>query len=104
MRSRTALSLASAAVFTYDPGTGQMKQYTFTVGQGANAKIDVGQLWWNPDGTLSELSITDAVSNTTDSETCNFTEDQLGRFASASCSHGSTNLWDRISPSIRSAI
>ncbi|MGH3634653.1 MAG: hypothetical protein ACRDTS_11275, partial [Mycobacterium sp.] len=93
--SPTALGLGNgdSEAFTYDPGTGQMKQYTFTVGQGANAKTDVGQLWWNPDGTLSELSIADAVPNTADSEICNFTQDQLGRLASASCSNGSTNLW-----------
>jgi RHS repeat-associated protein len=70
-------------VLTFDPNTGRMKQYTFNVG----SKADTGVLTWNSNGSLGQLAITDTVPGTSDSQTCNYTHDDLARIASVSCSN-----------------
>ncbi len=69
--------------FSYDPHTGQLTGYTFNVGSPAQA--DIGALTWNANGSLQKLQITDRISGTTDSQTCNYTHDDLGRIASVNC-------------------
>ncbi|MGB8542665.1 MAG: hypothetical protein WCD49_13610 [Candidatus Acidiferrales bacterium] len=66
--------------FTYDPNTNRMTQYEFTVA-GQNV---IGNLTWNPIGTLETLAITDPF-NGTDSQTCSYTHDDMTRITSANC-------------------
>ena len=66
--------------YTYDPNTGRMTQYKFTV----NGQAAVGNLNWNAAGTLRSLGITDPF-NGADNQTCNYSHDDLVRIASANC-------------------
>ncbi|MGA7219443.1 MAG: RHS repeat-associated core domain-containing protein [Candidatus Sulfotelmatobacter sp.] len=61
--------------FTYDSNTGRPLTYTFAV----NGKNDTGTLTWNTNATLSKLVIADSISSTSDSQTCNYIYDDLGR-------------------------
>jgi RHS repeat-associated protein len=58
-----------------------MTGYTFTV----NSQTDVGALTWNANGTLGKMQITDAITGTTDSQTCNYLYDDLQRLSTANC-------------------
>jgi RHS repeat-associated protein len=71
--------------FQYDSNSDRMTQYKFTI----NGSSVVGNLTWNPNGTLEQLAITDPF-NSADGQTCNYTHDDLSRIATASCSGGST--------------
>jgi RHS repeat-associated protein len=77
--------------YTYDPKTGRMTQYQFTV----NGQSNTGTLNWNANSTLGSLSITDAF-NTADNQTCNYAYDDLTRIASANCASaaGQTFTYD----------
>ena len=66
--------------FTYDPNTGRMTQYSFTAG----GQSETGTLTWNPNGTPGKLVIADPF-NSANSQTCNYTHDDLVRIATASC-------------------
>jgi len=66
---------ADSDAFIYDPNTGRMKTYAFTV----NGNADTGTLNWNANGTLQQLAIVDNIPNTKDSQTCNYTYDDLAR-------------------------
>jgi RHS repeat-associated protein len=72
---------ADSDSFTYDPNTGRMTGYTFSV----NGQTDVGALSWNSNGTLSQLKITDQIPGTSDSQTCNYMYDDLQRLSTANC-------------------
>lgn len=61
--------------FTYDPNTGRPGSYMFSV----NGQNDGGTLTWNTNGTLGKLVIADGISSTSDSQTCTYTYDDLGR-------------------------
>jgi len=80
----TSLSLGSGDSDTYafDPATGRMTGYDFLVA-GAH---DTGTLTWNGSGTLAKLVIGDGVAGTSDSQTCNYSHDDLGRLSEANCS------------------
>ncbi len=67
--------------FTYYPNTGRLHTYQFSV----NSQTDTGTLAWNANGSLSSLAINDQIPGTTDSQTCNYTHDDLGRIATANC-------------------
>jgi RHS repeat-associated protein len=67
--------------FSYDPNTGRMGSYTFSV----NGKTDAGTLTWNPNGTLQKLVVNDQIPGTSDSETCNYLYDDLRRVSTANC-------------------
>lgn len=67
-------------VFTFDANTWRMSQYKFNVG----SQSVTGNLSWNPNGSLATLGITDQL-NASNSQTCNFTHDDLARIASANC-------------------
>jgi RHS repeat-associated protein len=62
--------------YTYDPATGRMTNFTFTIG--SPAKSFAGALAWNANGTLSNLAITDAF-HSGGTQTCNYLYDDLGR-------------------------
>jgi RHS repeat-associated protein len=66
--------------FTYDPNTGRMTQYKFNV----NGQSVIGNLTWNPVGTLASLAITDPF-NSANAQTCNYSHDDLIRIASVNC-------------------
>jgi len=79
----TAMTLGSgdSDSYIYDPNTGRMKQYSFSV----NGVSDTGVLTWAANGSLTQLAINDAVGGTSDTGTCTYSQDDLGRLASASC-------------------
>jgi RHS repeat-associated protein len=66
--------------FTFDPNTNWLTQYKFTV----NSQSEIGALTWNPNHTLQSLNITDPF-NSTDTQNCSFSHDDLTRLASANC-------------------
>src|SRR2546422_1739736 len=66
--------------FTYDPNTGRMTQYKFTV----NGSSVIGNLTWNTNGTMGALGITDPF-NASNAQTCNYGYDDLARIQSANC-------------------
>jgi hypothetical protein len=74
--------------YTYDPNTGRMKTYKFTVS--TTPASMVGNLTWNPNGTLRTLAITDGFNNN-GTQTCNFGTsstagyDDLGRIVDDDC-------------------
>jgi len=72
---------ADSDSFSYDPNTGRMTGYTFTV----NSQTDIGALNWNTNGTLNQLKITDSITGTSDSQTCNYLYDDLRRLSTAGC-------------------
>ena len=80
----TAITYGSSDndAFTFDPNTGRMTQYQFTMG--ATPKTDTGALTWNTNGSLQKLVVTDQI-NSLNSQTCNYAYDDLGRIASANC-------------------
>ncbi len=80
----TALTFGSSDSdsFVFYPNTGRLKTYTYSVG--SSPQTDIGNLTWNPNGSLQQLIITDQL-NPADSLTCTYTHDDLGRVASANC-------------------
>lgn len=72
---------ADSDAFSYDPNTGRMETYTFSV----NTKTDVGTLTWNANGTLSQLVINDQIPSTTDSQTCTYGYDDVKRLSNVTC-------------------
>jgi RHS repeat-associated protein len=69
--------------FTFYTSTGRMQQYQFSMGT-TPVKTDTGVLTWNSNGSLQQLAITDLI-NSANTQTCNYTHDDLGRIASANC-------------------
>jgi RHS repeat-associated protein len=80
----TAMTYGSSDsdAFVFDSNTGRMTKYTYSVG--GSPQTDIGQLTWNTNASLQKLVITDQL-NPADSQTCNYTHDDLGRVASANC-------------------
>jgi RHS repeat-associated protein len=72
---------ADSDSFTYDPNTGRMATYRFSV----NSHDDQGTLTWNTNGTLQKLVVNDVIPSTGDSETCNYLYDDLQRLSSSNC-------------------
>ena len=68
--------------FTYDPNTGRMTQYKFTVGSTPQSLI--GNLTWNPNGTLQTQNITDPFDGA-DTQNCAYGYDDLSRLGGANC-------------------
>jgi len=66
--------------FSYDTNIGRMTQYKFKV----NTQSLMGNLTWNPNGTLGALSITDPF-NSADTQNCSYAHDDLTRITSANC-------------------
>jgi RHS repeat-associated protein len=72
---------ADSDSFTYDPNTGRLNTYTFSV----NGKTDTGTLFWNTNGTVQTLAIVDSIPGTSDTQTCNYQHDDVERVSSALC-------------------
>jgi RHS repeat-associated protein len=68
--------------FTYDVSTGRLNQYKFYVG--ATPQTVTSNLTWNANGSLGSLAITDQL-NSANTQTCNYSHDDLGRIATANC-------------------
>jgi RHS repeat-associated protein len=68
--------------YAYDPNTGRMTQYKFSIGTGPQNVI--GSLGWNQNGSLGSLGIADPF-NAANSQTCNYTHDDLSRIVSVNC-------------------
>jgi RHS repeat-associated protein len=74
--------------YTYDPNTGRISNFTFTVG--STPKSFAGGLTWNQNGMLRQLAITDGF-NAGGTQTCTYGTstvmgyDDLGRLLSANC-------------------
>jgi RHS repeat-associated protein len=66
--------------FTYDPNSGRMTQYNFSV----NGQSLTGTLTWNAIGTLETLAVTDPFYSG-GNQSCNYTHDDISRIASANC-------------------
>lgn len=79
--------------YVYDSNTGRMKTFTFQVGNTPSTMV--GQLTWNPNGTLNEIAITDGF-NAAGTQTCHFNPssgsgmgyDDLGRLLNYDCGSG----------------
>lgn len=91
------LGLGDKDSYQYDPNTGRMTTYTFTVG--ATPKSMVGALTWNTNGSLRTLAITDGF-NAGGTQTCKYGDppnnisgyDDLGRLIKADCS---ASIWQQ---------
>ncbi len=75
-----ALGSGDSDAYVYDPNTGRMTKYQFNV----NGQSMVGNITWNPNGTLEQLAITDPF-NSSDQQTCKYVYDDLARAASINC-------------------
>lgn len=73
-------TLGDNDTYTYDPATGRMNMYKFTV----NGVSDTGTLTWNTNGTLRQLAIVDGF-NSGGTQTCTFSYDDLARLTSDNC-------------------
>lgn len=80
MSNATASSSGDNDAYTYEPNTGRMTSYKFTVASAS----ETGNLTWNTNGTLSQLAITDGF-NSGGTQTCNYGHDDLMRINSTSC-------------------
>ena len=78
----TAVTLGSgdSDTYSYDPNTGRMDQYDFTV----NGLSVIGNLAWNANGSLANLAITDPY-NSANNQSCAYTHDDLARISSVNC-------------------
>lgn len=77
--------------FNLDPNTGRQTKYVFSV----NSASDTGQTTWNANGSLGTFQITDNIASTSDTQTCNYTQDDLSRISSVNCVNGATNKWNQ---------
>jgi len=88
--TRVDLRFGDSDNYAYDPNSGRMSNFTFTVG--ATPKSMVGGLTWNANGTLSKLAVTDGF-NSAGNQTCKYGDptasvpgyDDLARLISANC-------------------
>src|SRR5262249_11685855 len=74
--------------FTFDPNTGRATQYKFSMG--TTPSTLKGDLTWNANGTLRTQQITDQIVPA-NSQTCNYTYDDLMRLAGRDASQQSVN-------------
>jgi hypothetical protein len=69
--------------YQWDAASQNMKQYQFKIGTAGTT--DTGVLTWNPNGTLQTWAITDNLSGSSDTQTCNTAHDDLVRITSFNC-------------------
>jgi RHS repeat-associated protein len=69
-------------ILAYDSNTLRMTQFKFNVG--TQSQSLTGTLTWNANSSLGQLAITDQF-NSPDTQTCNYSHDDLVRIASANC-------------------
>ena len=83
--TQVTLGSADNDIFSYDSNTLRLTQFKFNVG--TQSKYLNGALTWNADGTLSQLALTDQF-NSSNTQTCNYTHDDLTRIAQVDCGTG----------------
>lgn len=83
--TQVSLGSGDSDVFAYDSNTLRMTQFKFNVGP--QSQYLNGGITWNPNGTLSQLAITDQF-NTGNTQTCNYSHDDLARLAQVDCGTG----------------
>jgi RHS repeat-associated protein len=66
--------------YGFDPNSGRMTQYKFNV----STHSVTGNTTWNPNGSLQQLAIANQL-NSADTQTCNYTHEDLGRIESVDC-------------------
>jgi hypothetical protein len=83
----TGLTLGSGDTdaWSYDPNTGRMNGYQFNIGASGSVQSLIGQVNWNPNGTLGSLQITQDPFNAANVQTCNYVYDDLARIQSVGC-------------------
>lgn len=86
--TNVAYGSGDSSSFGYDQNSGRMTVYQASIGN--PTKADSGTLTWNPNGSLGKLVISDAL-NLADTQTCNYTHDDLARIASANC----VSIWSQ---------
>ncbi len=69
---------------SYDPNTGRMLQYLAAIN---GAQTQKGGLYWNANGTLAQLLISDTF-NSANSQICAYAHDDLTRLAQIDCGSG----------------
>jgi hypothetical protein len=79
-------------VYSYDPSTGRMNQFQFTVG--STPKAMTGAVGWNANWTVGTLGITDQFTPTRN-ENCSYVYDGLARIQSVNCLNGQTTEWNQ---------
>jgi len=67
--------------FGFDTSTLRLTSYEYDV----NGVADKAQLTWNKNGSFQTLAITDNISGSGDTQTCNYTHDDLGRIQKVDC-------------------
>jgi RHS repeat-associated protein len=67
--------------FGYDANTGRQIKYTFTM----NGQQEIGNLTWNTNGTLGNLTINDPFNSADNGQNCNYGYDDLARLGSVGC-------------------
>lgn len=72
-------------IFAYDANTFRITQFKFNVG--TQSKYLNGAFTWNANGTLGQLALTDQF-NSGNTQTCNYTHDDLSRIAQVDCGSG----------------
>jgi RHS repeat-associated protein len=91
------LGLGDSDTYGYDPNTGRMTSYAFTVG--STPKSTSGTLTWNANGTLSKLAVSDGF-NSGGTQTCKYGDpansvagyDDLGRLIKVDCG---ASIWQQ---------
>jgi RHS repeat-associated protein len=86
-----SLGLGDTDTYTFDPHTGRMSQYQFSVG--ATPSKLTGVLGWNANGTLNTQNITDNLSSQT--QNCSYGYNDTAEISSVNCLNGSTNVWNQ---------
>ncbi len=80
---------------------GLLKSWTSTVGTTTGSNQQMGTLTWNSNGTLQQLAITDQL-NSSNSQTCTYHYDDLGRLGGSSatpgvnCLNGTQSVWQQM--------
>jgi RHS repeat-associated protein len=79
LTTQVSFGSGDSDAFSYDV-MGRMNQYNYTV----NGSSVVGNLAWNPNGTLANVAITDPFTSG-NNQTCAYTHDDLTRISTAEC-------------------
>ena len=96
----TTLGAGDTQNFIYDKNTARITSYSASVG--ATPTVIAGSLNWNANGTLKQLSISDAY-NSADTQVCSYLYDDFVRLAGTTgsnpiagvnCVNGSTKVWN----------
>jgi RHS repeat-associated protein len=74
------LGSGDSDVFTFDSNTFRLNKYQFNIG----SQTVTGTVGWNPNWSLGSLGISDPF-NSANTQTCNFSADDLARTSQVSC-------------------